>query len=337
MGLTKVTPLRLLRYVGVLLLLVLILVAGPAKMLRVALQTQPLWLLLAFVLNLPQLGLKALRWFLLVRWQGLRLSYPRALLAYFGCLLVGFLTPGRLGEVTKAFTLKYESGTSLSHALSSVVLDRAFDMYLLLTLGSLGIVRFAVLGAVFPWGTFLGICVLFAIPLLFLHQRVTRWAGGRLTALPLLRTWADLLNEKVNRFADGLAVLSPARILIAVGLTICSYSIFFFQCLCCAWALNFNVLFTDLVMLMAASNFISFLPVTVSGLGTREACLTYFLARVVPPQPQAVAVTFGLALFLVLFVGGGLIGFACWQWAPIGLRQAVRDFRRCTPEEEPTE
>jgi len=323
----KANPLRLLRYLGFLLLVVLVVVAGPGKMLRVALEARPSWLLVAFVLNVPQLGLKAFRWFLLVRWQGLRLSYPRALLAYFSCLLVGFLTPGRIGEVTKAFTLKYESGTSLSYALSSVVLDRMFDMYLLLSLGSLGIVRFALVGTVLSWPTFIALCVLLCIPLLFLHQRLTRWAGAWAIRLPVLRSRAAFLNEKVNQFADGLAVLRPGRILLAIGLTACAYAIFFLQCLCCAWALNFTLPVTDLVLLMAATNFLSFIPITVSGLGTREACLTFFLARVAPPQPQAVAVTFGLTLFLVLFVGGGLIGFVCWQWAPIGLRQAVQDFR----------
>lgn len=327
MNWSKAAPLRLLRYLGFLLLVILVVAAGPGKMLRVAQDARAEWLLLAFALNLPQLGLKALRWFLLVRWQGLRLPYLRALLAYFGCLLVGFLTPGRIGEVTKAFTLKYESGASLSHALSSVVLDRAFDMYLLLSLGSLGLVRFALVGTVFSWPTFVGLCVLMALPLLLLHERVARRAGAWAARLPFLRARADLLTEKVNQFADGLAVLKPGRISVAAGLTACAYALFFLQCLCCAWALNFTVPFTDLVLLMAASNFLSFIPITVSGLGTREACLTFFLARVMPPQPQEVAVTFGLALFLVLFVGGGLIGFLCWQWAPIGLRQAVQDFR----------
>ena len=93
-----------------------------------------------------------------------------------------------------------------------------------------------------------------------------------------------------------------------------------------------TVLFTDLVLLMAATNFFSFIPITVSGLGTREACLAFFLARVHPAQPVTTAVTFGLALFLVLFVGGGFIGFLCWQWATMGLRQAVRVYQKSKRE-----
>ena len=84
---------------------------------------------------------------------------------------------------------------------------------------------------------------------------------------------------------------------------------------------------------MAATNLFSFLPVTVSNLGTREACLIYFLARTFTPHPEAVAIGFGLLIFLVLFVGGGLIGMACWLAAPIGLRQSVAEVRHMKSDE----
>jgi uncharacterized protein (TIRG00374 family) len=325
--------LKLLRYLGLLLLAVLILIAGPGRMLSVAAEANPFWILLAFLLNIPQLGLKAFRWFLLVRWQGWSFTYPKAFLAYFGSLLVGFLTPGRLGEMAKAFTLRHESGVPLAHGLSSVVVDRVFDMYLLLTLGTLGVIRFAIAGNALPWPVFLTICACLPLPLLFLHPALARRAAVFLSKLPVLQKRREMILEKAGQFAEGLSVLRPARIFISAFLTVAAYSVFFLQCLCCAWALGFTIPVVDLVLMMSASNFISFIPITVSGLGTREACLTFFLSQVQPPQTQAVAVTYGLSLFLVLFVGGGLIGFICWQLAPLGLQQAMKDFRHSRKED----
>ncbi len=43
------------------------------------------------------------------------------------------------------------------------------------------------------------------------------------------------------------------------------------------------------------------------------------------PQEQ---VRFAWLALPALAVGGGLIGFVCWQWAPIGLRQAARAARK---------
>lgn len=328
--------LRWLRYAGLLLLAGLILYAGPMKMLRVLREADPRWLLVGFILNLPQLGLKAYRWSLLVQWQKIPFTYPRAFLAYFSSLLVGFLTPGRLGEMAKAFTLKYEAGVSLAKGLSSVVLDRVFDMYLLLTLGVLGVFRFTLIGERISPGVFVGVCILLALPLLFLNPRVARGTGKLAAHLPYLRSHGEFIQEKTDQFAEGLGVLSPSRILQCAGLTIAAYSIFFLQCYCCSWALGFSPPLLDLVMLMAATNFISFIPLSISGLGTRELCLIYFLARVQPPQPEAVAVLFGLCLFLVLFAGGGIIGFICWQWAPIGLRQGWKDMKKSRETTVPT-
>lgn len=325
---------RLLRYlVGPLLLVALIAYAHPRALLGVLRQANPWWLLLAWVLNLPQLGLKAYRWYLTVRWQGIRLGYGRALMAYFSSLLVGFLTPGRVGEMTKVFTLKYECDVPIARGLSSVIFDRVFDLYLLLALGSLGFVRYSMIGTLFSYRTLALVALLFFIPLLFLNEKIVRWLGARVDRLPIPASRAAQIRDKANQFADGLAAFTVGRLFICTALTLASYTIFFIQCVLCARALHFAVPFLDMVFLMAATNLMTFIPITISGLGTREACLIYFLARITPPQPATLAITYGLVIFVVFFVGGGLIGFACWQWAPIGLRQAVHDVRAKKPAE----
>ncbi|HOE95162.1 MAG TPA: lysylphosphatidylglycerol synthase transmembrane domain-containing protein [Candidatus Sumerlaeota bacterium] len=320
--------LRWLRWIGPLLLILLILWAGPDRLWRAARAGNPWWLLFGWVLNFPQLGLKALRWQRIVRWQGIPLPYRNAFLSYFGSLLVGFLTPGRLGEMAKAFTLRHDYGVPLAAAFSSVILDRLFDLYLLMSLGALGIIRFGLVGSSLSWPIFIGLCALVFAPLLFLNEPVVRRLGGYLSGLGLLASRKALIQEKADQFATGLAVLGPARIAECVALTIAAYAVFFLQCYCCAWALGFYPGAVDMVLLMAATNFISFVPISISGLGTREACLIFFLARLAEPQSPATAVAFGLMLFLVLFVGGGFIGFICWQWAPIGLRRSAEEVKK---------
>lgn len=326
MKLTRKTVIRTFHALGILMLIGLVWLAGPGRMFALARRLDPWWLLAGFLLNIPQIGLKALRWFMLVRWQGMRFNYRQAFLSYFGSLLIGFITPGRLGEMVKAVTLRNECGVPLARGLSSVILDRVFDMYLLLTLGSLGIVRFAVVGTRLSWPAFIAACVMLLAPLAFLNERVFRKATRALLALPALKSRSAWLGEQVDHFAGGLAVLTPRHLAASVGLTVSAYFIFFAQCLCCAFALGFTLPFRDLVMMMAASNFISLMPISPpNGLGTREACLTYFLAHTTPAQDVTTAVSFGLTIFLVLFVGGGLIGWVCWLYAPMGMRRAAKE------------
>ncbi len=318
-----------LHFVGPLLLLLLIWRAGPNALWNIFRRAHPGWLFLAFLLNFPQLGLKAWRWHRLVQWQGMRLSYSRTLLAYFSSLLIGFLTPGRLGEMAKAITLKEECGVSFAAGLSSVVADRMFDMYLLLVLGMLGILQSSFVGTRISWPAFLLVSILFMFPLLFLHERSVRRMGDLITAVPGVNRHKDSIKLKINQYAAGLTILTPPRLLKCMLWTLAAYGFFLIQCELTAHALRItNIRLLDMSFMMAATNFISFIPISISGLGTREACLVYFMARLPVSYGQELAVAFGLALFLVFFVGGGAIGLVAWQIAPLGVRGAVKSFRK---------
>jgi hypothetical protein len=84
----------------------------------------------------------------------------------------------------------------------------------------------------------------------------------------------------------------------------------------------------------AVANLVGLLPVSVANLGTREACLAAFFTGVLqPPRPEALAVSWGLSQGLVLSGGSAIIGFACWQLAPMGLRTSLRSHDR--PPHEP--
>jgi uncharacterized protein (TIRG00374 family) len=321
---TRAVQTAVLRLLGLALLAILVVAAGPRQLLDTLRDARWEWLLFGFLLNLPQLGLKALRWKWLVHWQGYELPYSRAILAYFGALLVGFLTPGRLGEVVKAFTVRNEAGAPLARGVASVVADRLFDLYLLLVLGTLAFVRLALVGDVIPRGWFVFLLILLLLPLLALNRRSLQWGIARLRRLLGEGRWADRLAD----FADGLSALTPPRAAVAALLTVAAYSIFFLQCFCCAWALGFTLPVVDLVLLMAATNLIGLLPFAPpSNVGTREAMLIFLLEMVRPGSPAALAVSWGVTQFLVLFAGGGLIGLVCWQIAPLGLRRAVAEAR----------
>ncbi len=54
-------------------------------------------------------------------------------------LYLGNLTPGRAGDFAKVFYLKQDLKLSTGKGITSVLVDRVFDLYLLLVLGGLGI------------------------------------------------------------------------------------------------------------------------------------------------------------------------------------------------------
>ena len=70
---------------------------------------------------------------------------------------------------------------------------------------------------------------------------------------------------------------------------------------------------------MSISNVVSFIPISISGLGTRDATLIYLFGRV--GLHAETAVIFASFVFIVCFVMSGLMGFVAWLLKPLPLRK----------------
>ncbi len=317
-----------LRWIGVVLLLLLVYIAGPARLFEAVSRVNPGWLLLAFLLNIPAIGIKAFRWWTLLRRQGIHLAYGTALASYFSALLVGFLTPGRVGEMVRVITLKHHAGVGYARGFSSVVADRLFDLWLLLLLGLFGIFRFSIAGQGDWFWLVIPVFLLVFLPVFLLRADWVRIMGMKLVGVRPLKRNRHRIETRVDEFASSLASTMTLRYaMCCVVMTLASYTIFFLQCGLCATALGFSVPVIDLVLLMAVTNLAGFLPLAPSNLGTREACLGWFLSRLSQPQPLEVGIAWGLLQFLVLFVGGSLIGLICWQFSPLGLKEVIKELK----------
>ncbi len=103
--------------------------------------------------------------------------------------------------------------------------------------------------------------------------------------------------------------------------TFVSYAVFFSQCYILANALGLAIDYVTITLFMAMSNLISFIPVSVSGLGTRDAILIY-LFSLVGFEPE-LAVSYAFLVFVIFFVFGGIFGAIAWWIKPLpkyGLR-----------------
>lgn len=104
-------------------------------------------------------------------------------------------------------------------------------------------------------------------------------------------------------------------LLAAIGLTVAAYGIFFVQCYLLALALNLSLNFTTVVYAVALGSLVTLLPLSISGLGTREATIVYYLG--LQGISSSAALGFSLTLFIVFYVGGSLFGMIAWWLEPI--------------------
>lgn len=308
------------RLLGIALLAFLLYRVDIGRLGRVLVSVHPGSLALAVLLNLPQICLKTYRWRrLLYHTQGIHYDQGKAILSYFGSIFIGLLTPGRLGEFVKAVHVCQDCGVSLAQAFSSVLADRLFDLYALLLVGGAAMLTLTegnteVLALIV-------LALLFTLPLvLFLSDTTFGWlqlAGLRL-GHRLFATGSWLQEMRL-----GLRQLTRLRLLATMGLTVLAHVTFFCQCYLLALALGLRVGFVQVSFAVALGSLVTLLPVSISGLGTREAAIVAYLGTAEVPAEMALG--FSLLVFVTFYVTGGLMGAVAWWLKPVPLAPRRRE------------
>jgi len=275
-------------------------------------------LVFCFILIIPQVLIKSERWRFLLRLQGHRLKALDSFMIYMSATLFGSITPGRAGELAKVFYLK-KQGMAVGRAFSSVVVDRVFDLYFL------GLIASAGLLVLNPWPGadilgILGLTMLVLGPIVssfiikkFKTSSTNDKALSKSGFLGKIIYWIGEVNEGVKSIkASGQGWTA--------FLTIAGYIIFYYQFFLVAQAFQLPLSYLQIVFVMAFSSLVGLVPVTIAGIGTREATLLIFLSPLHIPLESVLAYSMGVLLFV--YVGQGLIGAITFWLKPFDMKAA---------------
>jgi uncharacterized protein (TIRG00374 family) len=261
--------------------------------------------------------LKSWRWRILLRQQNIRYGLLPAFAVYNSALAIGYVTPGRLGEFAKALYLRTDAGVTLGQALSSVLLDRVLDLYLLLATAATGAVLFTVPQHLMAVS--LAVLAVAALgPLLILVPAVNQWLIALVSrvAFQLAGTrYQQDLQQSLKGFQEGMEQLLTVRLTVAVSWTIVAYLVFFLQCYLIALALGLPLSFPYSAYTISLASLLALLPLSVSGLGVRDATFVALLHPIgITPE---MAISYSLLFLLVFNVFGGAIGALAWYAKPL--------------------
>lgn len=297
----------LLRSLGLLILAFLLLNLDLVQVGRVFGQVAPGLFGAALLLNLLVIIGKSLRWRVILKAYGRRDSWRRLLTVYLAGNFLGLTTPGQAGEFAKVALLPGGD----KRLLPSVAADRLLDVLPHLIIGVLG----GMLYLDFPaWS--LGLLFLVLLTLLGVFLRLRRPAdptaedpagpaGGR------LRRWLVWLVEACRPLGRvRLAVLGP--------LVLAVLAVFFTYIVVLARSLRIETDVVHLVFFVSLFSLSRILPISIMGVGTRDALAVVLFGTVgVPAEP---ALSFSLSILLVdlIFLG---VGFGAYQWLVSGPRR----------------
>ncbi|HEY5037542.1 MAG TPA: lysylphosphatidylglycerol synthase transmembrane domain-containing protein [bacterium] len=280
-------------------------------------ETNPLLCLATVATFLVMVYLKGVRWSYLLKMQGYRYSIWNCFLIYMASLYWGNITPGRAGDFMKVLYLKEDLKLPMGTGITSVLVDRVFDLYLLLILGCLGILIYPMPAdphlIQLVW-IFFGLLVF--VTILAFNRRI----GEFLIKAVFQKVLGSQMKEKANQtfedFHKGMEAFYSPALFIPILLSLASYLIFFWGCSLLARAIGLDISIFYLAFVISVVNIVSLL--TFLGMGTREGALIILFGLISLTREQAMA--YSLLLFFTGTLLFTLLCFFCFLLKPVRLK-----------------
>lgn len=268
------------------------------------------------------IGVHAWRWWAIGRLVGMASSFKRLFHVYWTGWFLGFLPPGGVAVLAKIYYLKRD-GEPAGRTSVSLGVDKLFDLVSTSLFGIYGLLYFQ--GSLFPgYGMWLGLAggiLILAAVLLRGRWFWERARGVLLGYVKRLRSGVkDVLRESDRAAAAFWQAVSLALFLKLTLLSLClelSRALVF---LLLAQALGLNMPVAFAFACRALIGLVQVVPVTVGGLGTREAVLMLTLPLGGFSREAAVALGFLSFLWNVLF---HLSGVFSWLKEPVSYKREL--------------
>jgi uncharacterized membrane protein YbhN (UPF0104 family) len=225
------------------------------------------------------------RWRLVLGATGVDVPWRRCLVIVLGVHPISIVSPARLGDALRAYGLRRQGAGAT--ALGGILAERALDISILAAGAGLS----ALISGRAEIAWIAGLVLLAVILVLGL--------AGRADRLPLKPRWRDSLG----RFAAASEVFRrrPGTLLAAVAITLLHWGLTMALVTLLLRGVGAEVGIGDVTAAMPIAIFVGLLPITIGGIGTRDAALVALLAGLAAPA-ECLAASLLYTLFVYVFV-----------------------------------
>ena len=120
--------------------------------------------------------------------------------------------------------------------------------------------------------------------------------------------------------------MDRANIILCSMLTLIAWSISFLQGYMISRSLDINISFITVVACMSIAAILNLLPISILGIGTRDAVFISIFAMLSISYEQAVAFSMLILLFMVF---NGILGVLAWWLKPVRLSPILTEIKYC--------
>lgn len=288
----------------------------PKKVFRALAGANPYLVLGAIIVSLSMSFIQPARWNYLKRNQEIKYQYKDSFLIYNSSFFFSAITPGHLGDLIKVAYLK-KDGYSVGKSLVSVVLDRFADVSFLFLIGYLSMFFFAKF--FIKYIITLSFLILFVLFLLYLFNRkeLPKIIVKKILKFIIPTKYQKSWHLSYQDFISGLKTYSFENYLYLSLITIANWLLYYLAFFLMAKSINIDVPFVFLSMSITIATLATLIPISIAGLGTREAVLLLLLSlfNVSPEKIIGLSV-----LYLLLLLITVTLGFIAWLKKPLKIK-----------------
>jgi len=275
----------------------------------------PAYLGIAIVVCLAAWWLRGWRYHRILQNLNYRIKVAVTTACVFVSQTVNLIVPARLGDFVRIFILKHDYKTSYSEGISSIVVERVFDIITVALLGAVSI--FFVLDV--PSWFYTVIIVPLAIGFAFFVFLI--FVGKLTTENKYISYFLTMLDEikRASLTLRSLVVLSITSIVIWIlDILVCNSVVAMFEQ---------QIPFAVVILAIVIGNLVKAVPITPGGIGTYELAVaaTFEIAGVAPAEAFLIAVIDHLIKNLVTLAGGIVSIYYLGDWVIPTLKSAISE------------
>jgi len=254
-------------------------------------------LFLALIIMVLEIVIRAWRWQTILAALDIYISKIKAVGLFWLGTFAGVITPGRLGELIRVYFLKNQ-GYSIFRSFFSVIIDRIIDILVLSFLGLL--IYLFYLKTVGVYMIFYGILLTLLLVFVFLmvdRRSIIHRIFGQFIKKLFPVDFQDYSHFTFEKLWTGIINLKKEKMIYFFIYLITGWFFYFFARYLIAQSLGLNLSFINVGVVSVLVALITALPISIAGLGTREAAVIYIFGLL--GLNRETALIFSLLIFSI--------------------------------------
>lgn len=273
------------------------------------------FLVLSTVVCLAAWWVRGLRYRSILSSLGIPAGVGFSVACIFVSQTANLIVPARLGDLVRIFILRHEYGSTASQGVSSLVVERVFDILMVAVLGAVSLLF--VLNVPDWFNTIIIVPIVSGLAFFFFLVLAGKVSSENRFMKVVLTIVGQVREASLS--VKALFFLSASSIVVwLMDVLVCVFVVLMFQ---------EQVPLAVIVLGIVIGNLVKAVPLTPGGVGTYELALalTFTLSGVPAPAAAMIAVIDHLIKNLIT-LGGGIISIYFFGgWVLDSIRSAIRD------------